>query len=107
MPYPRSEEFYQDFAPKLSDNSDTLALLRDAKTRNLQQKGQIGDLQAESIREPAKMWSETIKALPGAAGQGMAMRQDYDRRGEEAERHKQGTEEFGQRMGQYLSLIHI
>lgn len=100
MPLPRSEEFYQGgFRPYMQDDTDTLQLMREAKTRNLQQKGQVGDLTAESIREPAKTWSDTIKALPGAAGQGMEMRQSYDRRGEEAERHKWGAEEHVTRQG--------
>lgn len=99
--YPRSEEYYQggQFQPYMGDNSDTLQLMREAKARNLQQKGQIGDLTAESIREPAAQWANTIKELPGAAGKGMEMRRAYDQRGEEAERHRQGSEEHVSRMG--------
>jgi len=93
MPYPtRSEEFYSPgtFQPQAISNADTLGLMREAKARNLQQKGQIGDLTAESIREPAADMAGTIKALPGAFAQGQEMRRSGEKHQMGAEEHQQG-----------------
>jgi len=78
MPYSRgSEEFYR--GGNSSYNDDALALMRQAQARNLEQVNQIGNLNAQGIREPAGILAEAFANAPTNAMKGAEFRQKSDR----------------------------